>query len=51
MDDLKTVTKRLYELVQSAVADGAIDGDYLTRIQAELGRVPELREDDAGREL
>lgn len=51
MTDLKTVTARLYELIQSAVSDEAIATDYLTEIKAELGRVPSVRNDETGREL
>lgn len=51
MTELATVTRRLLELVASAVRDGAIASDYSKAIEGELGRVSAVREDETGREL
>lgn len=51
MPELKTVTRRLFELFESALRDQAISPDYRVEIEAEMGRIPAVREDETGREL
>ena len=51
MTELATVTKRLVELVRSAVSYGAVAPDYAEAIRQEMGRVAAVRDDETGREL